>query len=95
MGHQYDESIDIWTMGVILYEMVYNANPFRIANNQDLVNIIQEPIFFDESILVSPELRHCVSLCLAKQPQERPSIRELLQHPFVVRGLQSNQPRKP
>lgn len=31
VGDEYDESIDIWALGVILYEMLFKSNPFRIT----------------------------------------------------------------
>lgn len=32
LGDEYDESIDIWTIGMILYEMLYKENPFGITS---------------------------------------------------------------
>lgn len=31
VGDEYDESVDIWTIGIILYFMFYKRNPFNIT----------------------------------------------------------------
>jgi serine/threonine protein kinase len=53
IGDEYDESVDIWTIGIILYEMLYRCNPFKITCQEELINILNSPIIFDESVYVS------------------------------------------
>jgi serine/threonine protein kinase len=47
IGDEYDESVDIWTIGVILYEIYNRSNPFRITCKDELINILNQPIYFD------------------------------------------------
>jgi serine/threonine protein kinase len=57
IGDDYDESVDIWTIGVILYEVIYRSNPFRITCKEELINILNEPIHFDPRTDISPPAR--------------------------------------
>jgi len=34
MGNSYDESVDIWTLGIMLYEMVIGGSPFGITRSE-------------------------------------------------------------
>ena len=75
VGDSYDESVDIWTIGIILFEMIYKRSPFKIAHKEDLVNILNQPISFDENIISSDEVRDCIEKCLSKRAIDRPNIR--------------------
>ena len=83
-GDEYDESVDIWTIGVTLYEMFYKTNPFRIKCRDDLINILNEPIHFDEKVLISDQAKDCILQCLEKRSINRPNIKELLLHKFII-----------
>lgn len=80
MGDEYDESVDIWTIGAILYEIIYKTNPFRITCKEELVNILNERVLFDEKVQVSEAVKDFIQICLRKRAAERANIRELLLH---------------
>lgn len=94
IGDDYDESVDIWTIGVILYEVIYRANPFRITCKEQLVNILNEPIHFDPRIDISSPARDFIQLCLKKRAAERPNIRELLLHEFLLKAQVPEDPKR-
>lgn len=85
VGDEYDESVDIWTLGVILYEMLFRSNPFRITCQEELANILNSPIAFDDSS-VSDSAKEVIMACLSKKAADRPNIRELMLFEFVLRG---------
>jgi serine/threonine protein kinase len=75
MGDSYDESVDIWALGITLYEMFYKTNPFKVTNKDQLINIVNDPIDFPSKVKLSQAPRNFIEMCLAKRAVERPNIR--------------------
>jgi serine/threonine protein kinase len=74
-GLRVDERTDLWSTGVVIYEMVAGRVPFTgVTNSHTIVDILEkEPALlrsFAESN-VPPELERIVSKALAKNPDER------------------------
>ncbi|KJH53644.1 kinase domain protein [Dictyocaulus viviparus] len=81
----YDTRADIWSFGIMLIEMVegepplFNEQPFRAMKM-----IRDEPSpKFNPTANVSPELEHMLSRCVVKNPSQRATAVELLQHPLL------------
>jgi serine/threonine protein kinase len=73
---------DIWSFGVIVFAMTVNQLPWKSRDNASLVReIIRGAVAMPSHIL--PEIAQVISLCLNKNPRERPSAGELLEVPWV------------
>jgi serine/threonine protein kinase len=73
-GDQLDQRTDIWSLGVVLYELLAGKLPFRGDHDQTVIYSIlhREP----ESLTklrsgLAPELEHVVRQALAKKPSDR------------------------
>ena len=87
-GHNY--LVDIWTLGVLLFELLAGYAPFTGANQSELfINIkklkINWPIDFP------PLAKNLVSKILKLNPNERLSIQEISNHPW----FEKNPPLRP
>ena len=74
-AHPVDERTDIWSTGVMIYEMVAGLMPFRGATtSHTIVQILEKdpvPLTNFTKRKASEELQRIVSKALAKSPEER------------------------
>src|SRR5262245_33159936 len=73
-GQKVDHRADIFSLGVMLYEMLAGRRPFEGATTIDVMAAIltKEPEPLDEHRSeAAPELARAVMRCLAKEPEER------------------------
>nr|UXY87408.1 spindle checkpoint protein kinase [Cryptomonas sp.] len=81
-----NRSSDIWSLGCILFQMVYGNSPFfhlpMMKKIQAIVCKSFEILFLPINI---PTLKDVLKNCLMKNPTLRPSIPELILHPFLFK----------
>mmetsp|Transcript_18128 Transcript_18128/g.30968 ORF Transcript_18128/g.30968 Transcript_18128/m.30968 type:complete len:283 (-) Transcript_18128:42-890(-) len=88
-GH--DLSVDWWTLGILLYEMLVGIPPFFHKNKHRMYFLIRNanvsyPIPEKHKIYVSPDAQDLINKLLTKQKSKRlgslDDVREILAHPF-------------
>ena len=82
-GKLYDEKVDLWAIGILGYEMITGSIPFSIKSERDLVKIIESNISYPK--WMEEDAVSFLKILLEKDPKNRQSIFELLDHPFINR----------
>lgn len=80
--------VDVWSTGVILYQMLCGRRPF--GHNQTQQHIIRNntigkaTLSFPVKPAVSDQAKDFIRRCLTHEQSERPSIEVIQQHPFLI-----------
>lgn len=85
----YTVAADVWSLGMSLLEMAMGHYPYPsseydsvFAQLNAIVSGEHPPL---DASLYSQDARHFVDACLLKNPRDRPTYSQLLQHPWLVR----------
>lgn len=85
----YGPEVDIWSMGIMIVEMVDGEPPFYNEPPIQAMKRIRDmpPPKLQNHSRISPCLDDFLSRMLIKDPSQRATARELLQHPFLQQTL--------
>ena len=85
----YDAKSDIWSLGVLLYEMMTFKMPFN-ANSLPMLSVkIMRGNYPPPPAVYTKDLREIVSKCLTVIPSRRPSIQEILRMPIIQNRIRN------
>lgn len=81
--HPYDHKIDVWSIGILAYELVHGSTPFVSTSPQEIADKILNGTYNLRGNL-SYEYRDFISACLSANPVNRPTSQKLLSHPAFI-----------
>ncbi|KAL7136806.1 hypothetical protein ABFS83_10G054800 [Erythranthe nasuta] len=90
-GGHYGYKSDIWSLGLVMLECATGHFPFSSPQPTGwtcyyelMETIVGQPAPHAPSDLYSPEFCSFISSCIKKDPKERLSAYELMEHPFIT-----------
>ena len=86
LGQGYNKTVDWWTLGVLLYEMLTGLPPYYDENTNEMYRkILSEPLHFPGPEIVPTVAKDLLTQLLDRNPEKRLGAKgpsEIKAHPF-------------
>ncbi|XP_048480003.1 serine/threonine-protein kinase ULK3 [Plutella xylostella] len=84
-GATYDAAVDLWSLGVIMYECLFGKAPYSSGTFKELMEKIKSkaPIEIPPKASISPGCRDLLTRLLQHSPEQRITYEELFAHPYL------------
>lgn len=87
---KYNAKADLWSVGTVLYEMIYGKPPFKASNHLELLKKIKKAndnIPFPTYVDVSDDMKHLINRLLTYDPVYRIDFDEFFNNNLVHKDL--------
>lgn len=85
-----NSKVDVWSAGVILFQMLYGRKPFGHEQTQERMfrekTVQREELFFPDSPVISDLAKEFIRTCLTRRVAIRPDVKQILTHAFLRRS---------
>ena len=89
LGKRYNGiKVDYWSLGIVLYAMVFGSLPFEDDNDEVLFNkIVKQELIFKNNVKVSKEVKYVIKILLDKNPVSRACYNDIIKTKFYKEGM--------
>ncbi|EGR29174.1 protein kinase domain protein [Ichthyophthirius multifiliis] len=87
-GKKYNEKCDIWSIGVIIYQLIFGKNPFCAKKSTSILELVHEIKqfrldFTASEVNISSQLQNLLQNMLSKDPNQRIGFKEFFENEWV------------
>jgi len=87
-GREHDEQVDVWSLGVLLFEFLVGSPPFEAEGHSATYRRISRvDLRFPRG--VAEDAQDLIRKLLVKDPRQRISLERIPSHPWVLRQLRN------
>jgi len=90
-GRDHDSNVDVWSLGVLMYEFLVGAPPFEASEHNATYDRISK-VDLKYPDFLSEDAKDLMSRLLVKNPHERLPLEECMAHPFITKYIDSASP---
>lgn len=81
-GALYDERVDLWSVGCVVYEALFGKPPFKSQNITQLIELLREAEI-EWLMPISVDCKSLLENLLKRDPEQRPTWSQIKGHPYV------------
>lgn len=84
MNKNHDSAVDYWSLGVMIYEMLFGEPPFHgKTESETFTNILRRKLIFSKGVELSPEVIDFMQKLLIVDPSKRMNYNDVRNHPWM------------
>ena len=89
----YGKSVDIWALGILLYEFYYGVSPFNSNKEKNeqtkeiIDKILHKKLYFPDWKIISNEMKDLIIKLLEMDASKRYTIEQVIKHPWFKKFI--------
>ena len=92
-GKMYNHKADVWSLGIVFFEMITGFTPFTGRDKNDLKRNLEKGVYkLPKKLKMSLQGLDFLNCCLQFDQAKRMSWNDLIQHPYITNDPRNEKP---